>query len=82
MPDNEPVGNITQFTQREQGGQQKIKQRPTAVLFFSYQTPRAFTAILRAQTPGRKATQRSRSVPSTHTPQRLVRDGQSRHFLQ
>lgn len=82
MPDNEPVGNITQFTQREQGGQQKIKQRPMAVLFFSYQTPRAFTAILRTQTPGRKATQRSRSVPSTHTPQRLVRDGQKRRFLQ
>ena len=49
MPDNEPVGNITQFTQREQGGQQKIKQRPMAALFFSYQTPRALTIILRAQ---------------------------------
>ena len=57
----------------------KNEERPMAVLFFSYQTPRALTTSLRAQPSGRKAIQRSR----TQTLQRLVHDvHQSRHFLQ
>ena len=64
-------------------GNKKLNNALWAALFFSYQTPRALTTILRAQPPGRKAIQRSCGASSTQTPQRLVHDGhQSRHFLQ